>query len=629
MCGILGYSGNSIQEDTFSDVLSLVSHRGPDDCGIKSFSLNQDKKVYLGHRRLSIIDLSELGRQPMSDDCEEIWISYNGEIYNFLEIKDSLLRKGYSFKSRTDTEVLIYLYKEYGFKMLTYLNGIFAFTILDLRKKIIFAARDHFGIKPFYYYYDKNCFIFASEIKAILAFKGINTKINPQNLFNYFIFLYCPAPDTAFEHIRKLEPGCYLVFDLNLGSLNIHKWWRWKGFLKDNVDISEGKVREILEEILFRVVKRQVISDVPVGFFLSGGLDSSTVVSLYKEVFRENRPDCFCISFKKKSNIDTDVDDVYYAKKVAAIKGANLEQIEVDPDIIKLLPEVIYYLDEPQGDPAIINVKLISAIARERGFKVLLSGAGGDDIFTGYRRHQLIYLKNQLGFIPSFLTKSLSKFCDSVPMNGPFMRRTRRFLELFSVDMKDAIVQSFNWMPSKYINSLMKDISDYSNPLSSKLELVAGNLDPIHQVIYLESLGFLPDHNLNYTDKMGMAEGVEIRVPFLDRELAEFVGRLSSRFKIRRGQTKYILKKVMEKYLPKDIIYRPKVGFMAPLREWIRADLKPLIKEHLVDSPPTFLNPERVRSLIKDNEDGRVDGSYTIYQILVTKVWMERFGVSI
>lgn len=606
-----------------------MSHRGPDDCGSETFAFNNRTQGFLGHKRLSIIDLSPLGHQPMCDDEEKVWITYNGEIYNFLELKDKLIKKGYSFKSRTDTEVLIYLYKEYGTKMLEYLNGIFAFAILDLKKELIFAARDHFGIKPFYYYYDKDYFIFASEIKAILAFKGVNAKLNPNNLFNYFVFLYSPAPDTAFEHIKKLEPGCYMIFALNRQELKINRWWKWNEFLENTLDLTESESIEKLEETLLQVMERQVISDVPVGFFLSGGLDSSTILTFYKEIFKKNNPQCFCISFKQKSSIDTNANDVHYARKVAAFKGATLEQIEVEPDIVKLLPEVVYYLDEPQGDPAIINVKLIAAIAREKGFKVLLSGAGGDDIFTGYRRHQLAYLRNLFDFIPSSFTTLINEFCNKVPINSLFMRRARKFLELFSLDIKESIIQSFDWMPSNYRNSLFKDISYYSNPLAPRLESVSKSLDPVHQILYLESLGFLPDHNLNYTDKMGMAEGVEIRVPLLDRELAEFVGRLPSRIKIKKGQTKYILKRVMENYLPRDIVYRPKVGFMAPLREWIRGDLKPLINDYLLESPPEYLNPESVRALVKDNEEGRVDGAYTIYQLLVTRIWMERFGLNI
>jgi len=625
MCGIIGANF-----ELDKNVLNIIAHRGPDARGVKVFK-EKDYFLFLGHTRLSIIDLSESANQPMCDKKEEIWIVYNGEIYNFWELRKELEKKGYKFRTKGDTEVLIYLYKEYGIEFLDRLNGIFSFCIYDKRKDILFLARDHFGIKPLYYYHDGNRFIFSSELKVILK-QNFKFQLNPVGIVNYLSFLYSPSPHTPVKEVKKLPPAHYMIFDLKNRKLVIKKWWYYEKFLENKLKVSENEAVKLVERELLETVNRQVIADVNVGFFLSGGLDSSLLVALYRRLFSNLKPCCFTI-YSSADFSEQGYSDIFYARQVAKNLEVDLVEIKLFPDVITYLKEVVYFLDEPQGDPAVINTKLISEKAKQMGYKVLLSGTGGDDIFTGYRRHELLWWHAKFKKM-FFLIKAIKKLIEPFPVNFLLVRRIKLFLNLLSY--KNPILESFRWTSVNIMKKILHPNfwKEHRNIIEKNFlsdffkEVERYNLHEIDKILYLESKGFLPDHNLNYMDKMGMSQSVEIRVPYLDKELVELVASLPPHLKMKERTTKYLLKKIAEKYLPKEVIYRKKVGFGAPLRRWLRKELKDYVEEYL--SPKKLehfeiFNPKGVKQLIELNAKGKVDVAYTIYQILVMQIWFELF----
>jgi asparagine synthase (glutamine-hydrolysing) len=629
ICGILNYPDDSYPE-LIRRMTELLKHRGPDDWGVKNFP---DDRVALGHTRLSILDLSPKGHQPMCNDSGKLWITYNGEIYNYREIRGELTGKDYKFSSNTDTEVILYSYKEWGTKCLDKFNGMFAFAIWDDDKKVLFAARDRIGIKPFYYFQKGKFFVFASEIKAILASSFVDKEVDYHAL--HTPAMYQASPFTGFKGIYKLEPGCYLLVD-NQG-LKINKYWKINP-IENGVD--ERKSRDELDDLLNESVTRQMISDVPVGAFLSGGLDSSLIVALMHKNTKE-RVTTFTIRYSKHDqNYEQMPDDSKYARKVAEIFGCRHYEFEIKPDITNLLPKMIWHLDEPLADPASINTYLIAKSARENGIVVLLNGMGGDEIFGGYRKQLACLMSDWYqSYIPEFAQFLLKKLTDRLPVVlGSQGIRTIRWTKRF---------MSFATLPQaqRYFASGIIDARDFRSLFSGTI-LDNGNLWTTHYVqsqkstlerkdiSYLtricltDTQGFLPDHNLTYSDKCCMAEGVESRPPLTDHEIVEFMFTLRPAFRIKGVTQKYLLKKVAERYLPKEIVYRPKAPFGAPLRSWIRGALSEMIGDYL---SPTSLkqrgvyNPEFVWKKIENDKNGLEDNAHLIWTLLCNEIWFRTF----
>ncbi len=630
MCGIIGVVGK-FERENFIKALSKVAHRGPDHTGIY-----HDTNVSLGHQRLSIQDLSENGNQPMFSKDGRFVIVFNGEIYNHVEIRQSLGE--FDFKSSGDTETVLYAYIKYGEESLNMFNGIFSFSVFDLQTKELFIARDHFGVKPLYLYQDENLFLFSSEIKAFLSLP-IQFDLDKEALMNYLSYLWSPGEKTPFKLVKKLLPGHYLKFIVSEYKQAIPISYYQPSFKGEYLPDSEEELINQLDQLLVNAVERQMLSDVPVGFFLSGGLDSTLLVAIAKKIYPENNFPCFTIDIDfENGNAEGFADDLTYAKKAADYLKVDLHIVKANIDIVDSFDQMIWHLDEPQADAAPINVLNIAHLARQKGIKVLIGGTGGDDLFSGYRRHKALLLESILGKVPQGIGKLCKKIISFLPIKSALLRRIRKISENMDLPQISRMKGYFKWLPSERVYSLFNkstqqelkgyDPSLYFDELLHQIPLEKSLLN---QMLYWELKTFLVDHNLNYTDKMGMATGVEIRVPFLDTILVEFSQKLPPTMKMNGKETKYILKKVAERYLPKDIIYRPKTGFGAPVRKWITEDMSNMLEQRLSKSnleKQGIFDYDAVWKLIRDNKENKIDASYSIWAILAIESWITQFKIN-
>lgn len=628
MCGIVGAIG-SVKWNT-EKMLSSIAHRGPDSQGCF-----MEENVFFGHTRLSIQDLSENGNQPMFSHDRRYVIVFNGEIYNHAEIRKGL-NDEFEFRSTGDTETILNAYIKYGPPFLNMMNGIFAFAIYDRKENEIFIARDQMGVKPLYIYQDEDCFLFSSEVKAFLTCR-INKELSPQAFANYLSLLWSPGKLTPFKNVQKLLPGQYLKFYTTGKEFKKAKpvnYYQPK-FTGEYSSSSEGELIDLLEEKLLTAVKRQMLSDVPVGFFLSGGLDSSLIVAMAKKLYPSTRFPCFTIDIDSWSDEEDFEKDIHYARKVAAYLDVELNVVNADVKIVESFDKMIWHLDEPQADAAPINVLNIAALARKKGIKVLLGGAGGDDLFSGYRRHQALRYEKYFRLFPAFLAKFSKGIIDRVPISSAFFRRLRKLVNNLDKSTDQRMAGYFSWLQSDTANSLFsKEWQNRLrgfNPQQYLIDLnndIPKEKDLLNRMLYWEMRSFLVDHNLNYTDKMSMAEGVEARVPFLDVDVVDFSLSIPPELKMNKTETKYLLKKVAERYLPSEVIYRPKTGFGAPVRKWIVSDMDEMIKERLslarVERMGIF-DYKKVWELIDANKTGKVDASYSIWAILAIDSWVTQF----
>lgn len=630
MCGIIGIIHPEASKH-IDAANRRIKHRGPDSSGVF-----KGEGIALGHQRLSIIDLSENGAQPMwSADGRYVMI-FNGEIYNHQDFRPEL-EQHFKFKSSSDTETILYGYIFYGKSFFSRLNGIFALSIFDTQTKVLVIVRDHFGIKPLYYFHKDNTLFFGSEIKAFTDLPSFDKSLDLTAFVNYLNFLWSPGEKTPFTFVKKLLPGHLMQLNLSNPSLiSVEKYYEIP-FEGKYFDKSEEELIDELDELLFKAVKRQLLSDVPVGFFLSGGLDSSAIVAMAKKALPDRRLKCYTIDTGSDGNdADGFTNDLPYAQKVAQHLDVDLEVIKITPDITKEFDRLIYHLDEPQADPAPINVLYICEKARKDGFIVLLGGSAGDDVFSGYRRHQALYIEEKIfKYVPNFLLKIAKKVSFSLDAKRPMVRRIRKLLKDSDLSPIQRRVNYFSWLPLENIKILFSSknkplIDDFSpnQYLIENLKNIPNEKNALNQMLYWELKYFLTDHNLNYTDKMSMATGVEVRVPFLDVELVEFSTKIPPHLKMKGKTTKYLLKKVMERYLPHDIIYRPKSGFGAPVRQWITHDLQETVYKYLnrttIEERGIF-DYQAIENLIRSNQEGKIDASYTIWSLLAIEAWFKQF----
>ena len=629
MCGIAGFSGHFPQM-LLSAMSRLIAHRGPDDHGEL---LIEEYGVGLAHRRLSIIDLSSAGRQPMWDDAHRAVVTFNGEIYNFRDLKQELLAKGCKFRSQSDTEVILNGYLQWGERVLNRLNGIYAFAIWDARKKQLFVARDGVGVKPLYYCQISRGFLFASEIKALLASGEVSRELDLKAVDEHLTFLWTAAPRTILKMIRKLEPGHAML--VHEGRI-IRNWQHYDlPYDGTRLEGTEDDLVGGLRSKLKQAVNRQMVSDVPVAAFLSGGLDSSCVVAMMREVRPDYKPICYSIGFRDGGDLDGSPADLPYARCVGKHLGVDLREIIVGPEIISNLERMLYHLDEPQADPAPINALLIAERANADGIKVLLSGAGGDDLFSGYRRHAILPLQSLLSLLPRAAGGALSTWANSANGSSPTMRRIRRALAHANLRGDEWLASLFAWSvkQNRYplftpdVRSHLDDQAEFLS-LTRSLTNIPREHNPLNRLLYLEGKHFLADHNLNYTDKMGMTTGVEIRVPLLDFDLIDFATRIPPRLKQRGGEGKYILKRAMEPFLPLEVVYRAKTGFGAPLRRWLHCELRDLTNDILSEEALRrrgIFQPKAVQTLIQHDRTGKLDGAYLIFAIMCIELWCRLF----
>ncbi len=629
MCGITGIIHTNYK-DLIQPMTDLTSYRGPDDGGYFS-----DEFISLGHLRLSIQDLSTNGHQPMFTSDGRYCIVLNGEIYNHFDLRKQLEQK-YTFGSTSDTETVLYGYAEYGLSLFNMLNGIFAMAIYDTVSNDLIVIRDQFGVKPLYYYSQDDTFIFASELKAILAIPCIERKIDARAVNQYMRLLWTAGERTMLDGVKKLLPGHYLKLNTHEPSrIEITKYYSIPFNGKYDTKTEDQWIDE-LDKHLLKAVERQLLSDVPIGFFLSGGLDSSTIVAMAKRLRPDSSLKCYTIdSGSKELTEEGFADDLFYAKKVAQHLGVDLTVVEGRSDTLESFDKMIYHLDEPQADIAPIHVLNICKKAREDGIIVLLGGTAGDDLFSGYRRHQALRIEKYIKYVPNWVAKSLKLISYKFSSKSSLVRRARKLLNDWDKSVEDRLVGYYSWMPeniSKMVLSvnLRQSITNFNALQSLKDALKDVEKEPslLNKMLYLDLKYFLVDHNLNYTDKLSMATGVEVRVPFLDKELVEFSTKIPPELKLKGMTTKYLLKKVMERYLPHDVIYRPKAGFGAPVRSWIKNDLSDYIAQSFsqkeVEADGLF-DYETIRQMIDDNKSGKGDYSYGILSLLAIRSWYRQF----
>jgi asparagine synthase (glutamine-hydrolysing) len=654
MCGIVGFQGK-FSAELLQRMTDAVAHRGPDGEGTVILGGPDRPPTGLGHRRLAIIDLSAAGRQPMTvlPDVgggmqSGLTLVFNGEIYNYRELRAELVAAGHRFTSATDSEVLLHLYERDGPQMLARLNGIFSLAIHDARplarpqgvaRGALFIARDQLGVKPLYYAQTPQGFLFGSEIKALLCDRDLSREIDPVALHETLAYLWTPAPRTVLASVRKLEPGCALI----VCDGRVQTMWRYYELPYDGTRAEQGLGASALQLAahLETAVRRQLVSDVPVGAFLSGGLDSSAIVAMMRRALPEQHITCFTIAFRDDVDLEGSPADLPYARQVARYLGVDLVEVSMEPADIQRLPRLVELLDEPQADPAPINALLIAERARQMGIPVLLSGAGGDDLFGGYRRHLALTLEPLWTWLPQRVRRSLQALAaDSAggPVGGqarPVLRRLAKLLAHAGEEPDRRLISYLWWSTERLRRGLYSAdfaarvrAADTAEPLLNTLARIPAEPDRLQRLLYLETKHFLADHNLNYTDRAGMAVGVEVRVPLLDLDLVRFSTRVPAQYKQRGRVGKAVFKRAMEPYLPRQVIYRPKTGFGAPLRRWLRHELRPLVEETLSASALRrrgIFDPVAVQRLLQDDLAGRVDGAYTIFALMTLELWCRRF----
>jgi asparagine synthase (glutamine-hydrolysing) len=640
MCGIAGMVGISDQS-LLSEMLVRTRHRGPDDSGMYLGSRDKFKeRVGLGNNRLSILDLSAAGHQPMSNEDRTIWVAYNGEIYNFPELRRELIDAGHQLLSETDSEILPHLYEQDGVEMVKRLNGMFAFALWDEAAQRLFLFRDRMGIKPLYYAKAGRRLYFASEIKALLACSEVGAEINLQSLDQYCAFLYVPGPQTMFRGVWKLPPGHMLTwYD---GEIEITPYWnlQYGPYLR----ASDAELTQEFRDLLMRAVQRQLVSDVPVGLFLSGGLDSSTLLALASHFNPRTR--CYCIAYPGKAGaLEQSSEDVRYARLVAQQFGSELVEFHVEPDVAGLLPKMVWHLDEPVADPAAISTYLICRDAKSE-VTVLLSGQGADEVLAGYRVHFAPVTANAISIFPGQLRRLLANgFLPWLQRHSALMpaipeglvlaacRHTQRVISTAGLPAAEQYALLRSYVDAARLENLLTaDVKheldrDYSFRFRERFQECSGE-EFLNQMLYVDSKTFLPDLNLTYSDKLSMACSIEARVPFLDDEVVGFLAKVPARLKIRFSTQKYLLRKAMTGILPAGVLSRRKAGFGLPVRSWLRNELKEMVGDLLsrdqVRKRGVF-DPEVVESMVQANASGSGDYTLQIWSLLTLELWQQTF----
>lgn len=635
MCGI---SGSVNWKASYQQrICSVLRRRGPDDAGIWS---DDADRASLSHVRLSIIDTSSAGHQPMHSHNGRVVMVYNGEIYNFRELRAELEAAGETFTGHSDSEVLLALFARDGGRCFGRLNGIFAAAFWERDTETLTLVRDPLGVKPLYVAEAEGSFAFASEMKALLRCGLVEPRLNPRAVLAHLGYLWSPGSATVVKGIRKVLPGH--VLRVREGRVVSDNSYRDIAFHQLPVPCGDEDAALQVAAAVKNAVGRQMVSDVPLGAFLSGGLDSSAVVAFGQQHLQQQggaaagRLQCFSIEVKDgAAGADGFADDLPYARRVAQHLGVDLHVVQVGDEMMKRLPEMVYLLDEPTPDPAALNTLFISELARSQGIKVLLSGAGGDDIFTGYRRHFALMQERWWAGIPQPLRQGLSALAGMLPVSTPLGRRIGKAFQYAGQDAEHRLASYFLWLdPAQALRLLTPEFRAGLDeeclyaPLLQTLSQLPPDVEPLNRMLYLECKHFLADHNLNYTDKMGMSAGVEVRVPLLDLDLVQFAGSLPVAMKQRGAVGKWIFKKAMEPYLPHDVIYRPKTGFGVPLRRWLQGILKPLVddvlSEHSLKSRGIF-DPGAVKQLVQADRASRVDASYTILGMVCLELWCRQY----
>ncbi len=616
MCGIAGIvrqDGAPVEPMLLKRMTDMLAHRGPDGDG---FFL--DGPVGLGHRRLAIIDLAT-GAQPMASPDGSLWITYNGEVYNFRELREDLSALGYTFSTSSDTEVVLVAYQEWGVACLSRLRGMFAFAIWDARHRTVFLARDRVGIKPLVYSWDGRCLRFASELKALLEDPAVARELDRHAVAEYFTYLCIPSPRTIFRGIRKLPPASYLTCSLDGGEPEVVRYWDLR--MAPDHRLGETEWIESLDYLLHQSVKSHMVSDVPVGAFLSGGLDSSTVVACMAQV-SNGRVKTFSIGFD-----ETDFDELAYARLVAARYGTDHFEMVVKPDVVSVLPRLAWQFDEPFADASAVPTYCVSKITRDQ-VTVALSGDGGDENFGGYRRYaEAMNLHQQMDSLPLSLLKPLIRLAANSRARGA---RGKEFLDVLQLPPLQRYHRKMTYQREDTLAALLTpEVTRGGLPgttvdVFARLAAESRAEDYLSLLQYLDVRHYLPEDILTKVDRTTMLTSLEARVPLLDHVVMEHAARMPPTLKLRDGIGKYILKQAMRPHLPGDILSRRKMGFGVPLATWLRKDLKDFAREILSD-PKTrqrgILQTEAVDRFLDSHLQGHRDHSPQLWSVICFELW--------
>ena len=625
MCGIAGYLGQP-QAGLGAEMAALLSHRGPDDAGEAVIETGDGRAAVLAHRRLSIIDIPG-GHQPQTNEDRTVHVIFNGEIYNFQELRGALEQKGHRFRTRSDTEVLVHLYEEHDVDMLEHLRGMFAFALWDGPRRRLLLARDRLGVKPLYYAEPAGEIelAFASELKSLLRVPGVPGELDPEALAAYLAFLYVPHPRSAVRGVRKLPPGHLLLREQ--GRTTIRRYWSLDG---EVTEPDEAHLLELLDE----AVELRLVADVPIGAFLSGGIDSSSIVA--SAVASGAHPDTFSVVFSRPE--ESRYDEREDARLVAETFGTSHHELEAAPDAAELLPEIVRHFDEPFGNPTALLVYELARMTRAY-VKVALAGDGADELFAGYPRFRGIAAAAAYRRVPRGVRALAAAGARALPESTSgrhSLRRAREFALAPLESLDDAYVSWITYFdPARrqnlYSPSLAERLRESSPPERFLSELFdrAPTGDLVNRLSFVELQSFLPCNVLEYGDKMSMAHGLEVRSPFTDHRLIEYVVGLPGSEKLHRGRSKAILRRALASRLPERPLTKRKIGFNPPIGLWLRRELGKLIDSHLsreVVEARGLFRPEAVQALVDELRGGRRDVSLEVWSLIVLEQWQREYA---
>lgn len=624
MCGICGIvhrkSDFPVESRDIQNMCDVIKHRGPDDEG--QFV---HQNVGIGMRRLSIIDLST-GAQPIFNEDRSMAIVFNGEIYNHAQLRHELQAKGHSFVTKTDTEAILHAYEEFGVDCVERLNGMFGFAIWDGRKNRLFVARDRIGIKPLYYYCDDEQFVFGSELKSIVQVDTVPREIEPRALDTFLTFEYIPSPYSIFKHVFKLPPGHWLLYEN--GDVKIRQYWQLE---YHRSQASQPHIEETLQELLQDAVDIRLMSDVPLGAFLSGGLDSSSIVAMMCRA-SSDRVKSFSIGFD-----DSTYNELPFARTIANHFGTEHFEEIITPDVSSLTEKILWMLDEPFGDFSVFPTYLVSQMAR-KNVTVVLSGDGGDELLAGYDTYIAQQVARRYAKLPAFLRNgAIEPIVNALPPTDKkkgFINKSRRFVEGARLP---AELQHVRWMI--FLQQAEKELLYSSDFRQSLLGYDAHGFireyfqhvttgEPLDEQEYVDIKTYLVDDILVKVDRMSMANSLEARVPFLDHRFVEFAATIPSHLRLHKKRTKHILKESLRDVLPMQIIERGKEGFSIPIKNWVKQELKPMMLDALSErnvKDKGYFDPVFVNRLVQEHLSGRENHSHRLWALMVFHMWHDLY----
>ena len=626
MCGICGmfeFDGNrTIPHEHIARMNQTLRHRGPDDDGVYVAP-----RIGLGHRRLSIIDVAG-GHQPISNEDGTIWVLLNGEIYNYPELRQELLKNGHQFSTRSDTEAIVHLYEDYGEGCFARLRGMFAIALWDSRNQRLLLARDRAGEKPLFYFRDNKRFIFGSELKAILAAPQVSVTIDSEALFDYFSYGYIAAPKSAYREVRKVLPGHYLVVSQNVMRESCY----WDLTFQPREDVSEAEWCETLRHQLCDSTRVQLMSEVPLGAFLSGGVDSSTVVAMMRHIQKRQTVTTCSIAFHEDA-----YDESAFARSVAEQFETDHFEKPVHPNAIEIIDKLAWHYDEPFADSSAIPTYYVSSVARQK-VTVALGGDGGDENFAGYRRYYFDHFENRLrGFAPLGLRRRLfgplGRYYPALAWAPRVFRGRATFQSLSRAPLEGYFNSVSIFRPDEkshlFTRDFLREMSGYDSiGVFEKHYNKADTDDLLTKIQYVDIKTYLPDDILTKVDRASMAVSLEVRAPFLDHRLMELAATMPSSLKLRGRQGKYILKKTMSGILSDDVLYRRKQGFAVPLDRWFRNELKDMAYANILKDSEGVLEPKFLKKIWDQHQSGQYDRSAHLWTVLMYRKWRETFRIA-